>query len=185
MLGPPSHWLDEISLPKWVCHHFWPRLIPVAKNTPYQLQFILISSWVCSRFFSSFLEGAILTHHQQISKKSNTRPPSKKKKKNWSLGCMLVTSLGAKNFYANLYSSEVLLGTCWRAHWELEELVGKLVRTRCEHIKDNKNPKNSTPPSFPQKKTKCTSNVQEPCMYVNSLLALPTKARRILCLDSL
>jgi hypothetical protein len=32
MLGP-SHWLDEISLPKRVCHHFWPELIPIAKNT--------------------------------------------------------------------------------------------------------------------------------------------------------
>jgi hypothetical protein len=65
MLGP-SHWLDEISLPKGVCHHFWPGLI---------------SSWVCSHFFSSFLEGAILTHHQQKSKKSNTRPPPQKGKK--------------------------------------------------------------------------------------------------------
>jgi hypothetical protein len=25
-LGPP-HWLHEISLPKRVCHHFWPGLI--------------------------------------------------------------------------------------------------------------------------------------------------------------
>jgi len=32
MLGP-SHWLYEIFLPKRVCHHFWPRLIPLAKNT--------------------------------------------------------------------------------------------------------------------------------------------------------
>ncbi len=33
MLGP-SHWLHEISLPKRVCHHFWPGLIiPLAKNT--------------------------------------------------------------------------------------------------------------------------------------------------------
>jgi hypothetical protein len=32
MLGP-SHWLHEISLSKRVCHHFWPRLICLAKNT--------------------------------------------------------------------------------------------------------------------------------------------------------
>jgi hypothetical protein len=32
MLGP-SHWLHEISLHKRVCHHFWPGLIPLAKNT--------------------------------------------------------------------------------------------------------------------------------------------------------
>jgi hypothetical protein len=32
MLGP-SHWLHEISLPKRVPHHFWPGLIPLAKNT--------------------------------------------------------------------------------------------------------------------------------------------------------
>jgi len=32
MLGP-SHWLHEISLPKGVHHHFWPGLIPLAKNT--------------------------------------------------------------------------------------------------------------------------------------------------------
>ncbi len=32
MLGP-SHWLREISLPKRVCHHFWPGLIPISKNT--------------------------------------------------------------------------------------------------------------------------------------------------------
>jgi len=32
MLGP-SHWLHEISLPKRVCHHFWPGLISSAKNT--------------------------------------------------------------------------------------------------------------------------------------------------------
>ncbi len=31
MLGP-SHWLHEISLSKRVCHHFWPELIPLAKN---------------------------------------------------------------------------------------------------------------------------------------------------------
>jgi len=29
----PSHWLHEISLPKRVCHHFRPGLIPLAKNT--------------------------------------------------------------------------------------------------------------------------------------------------------
>jgi len=27
MLGP-SHWLQEISLPKRVCHYFWPGLMP-------------------------------------------------------------------------------------------------------------------------------------------------------------
>jgi len=32
LLGP-SHWLHEISLPKRVHHHFWPGLIPLAKNT--------------------------------------------------------------------------------------------------------------------------------------------------------
>ncbi len=32
MLGP-SRWLHEISLPKRVDHHFWPGLIPNAKNT--------------------------------------------------------------------------------------------------------------------------------------------------------
>jgi len=32
MLGP-SHWLHEIYLQKRVPHHFWPRLIPLAKNT--------------------------------------------------------------------------------------------------------------------------------------------------------
>jgi hypothetical protein len=32
MLGP-SNWLHEISLPKRVHHHFWPGLIPLAKNT--------------------------------------------------------------------------------------------------------------------------------------------------------
>jgi hypothetical protein len=32
MLGPP-HWLHEISLPRRVCHYFWPGLIPLAKNT--------------------------------------------------------------------------------------------------------------------------------------------------------
>jgi hypothetical protein len=32
MLGP-SHWLHEISLPKRVCHHFWPGLLPLANNT--------------------------------------------------------------------------------------------------------------------------------------------------------
>jgi hypothetical protein len=32
MLGP-SYWLHEISLPKRVCHHFWPGLIPFAKST--------------------------------------------------------------------------------------------------------------------------------------------------------
>ncbi len=32
MLGP-SNWLHEISLRKRVCHHFWPGLIPLAKNT--------------------------------------------------------------------------------------------------------------------------------------------------------
>jgi hypothetical protein len=32
MLGP-SHWPHEISLPKRVPHHFWPGLIPLAKNT--------------------------------------------------------------------------------------------------------------------------------------------------------
>jgi hypothetical protein len=29
----PSNWLHEISLPKIIGHHFWPRLIPLAKNT--------------------------------------------------------------------------------------------------------------------------------------------------------
>jgi hypothetical protein len=29
----PSHWLHEICLLKRVHHHFWPRLIPLAKNT--------------------------------------------------------------------------------------------------------------------------------------------------------
>ncbi len=32
MLGS-SRWLHEISLPKRVCHNFWPQLIPLAKNT--------------------------------------------------------------------------------------------------------------------------------------------------------
>jgi hypothetical protein len=32
MLGP-SHWLHEISLPKRVHHHFWPKLLRLAKNT--------------------------------------------------------------------------------------------------------------------------------------------------------
>jgi hypothetical protein len=32
MLGP-SHSLHEISVPKRVHHHFWPQLIPLAKNT--------------------------------------------------------------------------------------------------------------------------------------------------------
>ncbi len=32
MLGP-SHWLHEIYLQKRVPHHFWPGLIPLAKNT--------------------------------------------------------------------------------------------------------------------------------------------------------
>jgi hypothetical protein len=32
VLGP-SHWLHEISLPKRVCHHFWPGLLPLANNT--------------------------------------------------------------------------------------------------------------------------------------------------------
>jgi hypothetical protein len=31
MLGP-SHWLHEVSIPKRVRHHFWPGLIPSAKN---------------------------------------------------------------------------------------------------------------------------------------------------------
>ncbi len=31
----PSHWLHEISLPKRVCHHFWPELIPLQRRTPY------------------------------------------------------------------------------------------------------------------------------------------------------
>jgi len=29
----PSRWLHEISLPKRLGHHFWPRLTPLAKNT--------------------------------------------------------------------------------------------------------------------------------------------------------
>jgi hypothetical protein len=45
MLGP-SHWLHEISLPKRVPRHFWPQLIPLAKNTlpiwGYLFCFILI-----------------------------------------------------------------------------------------------------------------------------------------------
>jgi hypothetical protein len=38
MLGR-SHWLHEISLPKRICCHFWPGLIPLAKehNTHYKL----------------------------------------------------------------------------------------------------------------------------------------------------
>jgi len=33
MLGP-SHWLHEISIPKRVQHHFWPRLIRHFLRTP-------------------------------------------------------------------------------------------------------------------------------------------------------
>jgi hypothetical protein len=47
MLGP-SHWLHEISLPKIVCHHFWPPLIPLARNAlPIELVFscLLRHSW--------------------------------------------------------------------------------------------------------------------------------------------
>ncbi len=38
----PSNWLHEISLPRRVHHHFWPGLIPLAKNT---LPIHLIHNW--------------------------------------------------------------------------------------------------------------------------------------------
>jgi len=38
----PSHWLHELSRPKRVRHHFWPGLIPIAKNT--------LSTWILVLF---------------------------------------------------------------------------------------------------------------------------------------
>ncbi len=40
----PFDWLQEISLPKGVRHHFWPGLIPFAKNTLPIMQ-CLLQAW--------------------------------------------------------------------------------------------------------------------------------------------
>jgi hypothetical protein len=51
MLGP-SHWLYEISLPKRLGHHFWPRLTPYLFSVGAHLIFKKKTDWFFKHFRS-------------------------------------------------------------------------------------------------------------------------------------
>jgi hypothetical protein len=84
MLGP-SHWLHEISLPKKVRHHFWPQLIPLAKNTPFQLGvliYLFLYFFIYSQVHSC--HNVFGTSYKSLQRKEKKK--KRKRKKGWPTG---------------------------------------------------------------------------------------------------
>jgi hypothetical protein len=78
----PSHWLQEISLPKRVGHYFWPELVPPCKEehptggTYFYLFCFILISWGCLTsfffFFFFFWQWANLIGPSQKKKKKRS-----------------------------------------------------------------------------------------------------------------